>query len=170
MQRRERRTVIDLSRQPDLDFDDESYRAAFTLPNYQRELLFPRTFALLTDLGIVGILYMIFFVIATVSEMPPSIPFDRRMLGVYSAAYLLFVASYFFLCMLGMSQTTGMRIHGLIASDKHGERLGPAEAFKRSFGYLISLVPPLLGFLWAFVDPEHLTWADKVSGTYIRRV
>jgi hypothetical protein len=26
-----------------------------------------------------------------------------------------------------------------------------------------------LGFLWAFIDPEHLTWADKVSGTFVKR-
>jgi hypothetical protein len=28
----------------------------------------------------------------------------------------------------------------------------------------------MLGFLWAVIDPEHLTWADKVSGTYIKRI
>jgi hypothetical protein len=38
----------------------------------------------------------------------------------------------------------------------------------RAFGYFISMVPLMLGFAWAVVDPEHLTWADKVSGTYVR--
>jgi hypothetical protein len=40
----------------------------------------------------------------------------------------------------------------------------------RALGYLISIVPFMLGFVWALIDPEHLTWTDKVSGTYIKKV
>src|SRR6266850_133199 len=47
--------------------------------------------------------------------------------------------------------------------------LDPRYACLRGFGYLISILPLMLGFLWAAIDPEHLTWADKVSGTYVRR-
>ncbi len=170
MQRKGGRTVIDLSKiQPGLDFDDEDYAAEFTLPEYQRGLLLSRTYAMLTDLVIVFGLYMI-FLISTVSEMPVPIPLNRRILGIYCAAYLLFLVVYFFLFMLSMSQTTGMRIHRLVAVNRNGDRLGPTEAFLRSFGYLISVVPLLFGFLWAFIDPEHLTWADKVSGTFVKRI
>jgi hypothetical protein len=28
----------------------------------------------------------------------------------------------------------------------------------------------MLGFLWAVIDPEHLTWADKVSGTFLKKI
>ena len=170
MQRKGGRTVIDLSKiQPGLDFDDENYAAEFTLPEYQRGLLLPRTYAMLTDLVIVFGLYMI-FLISTVSEMPLPIPLNRRILGVYCAAYLLLLVVYFFLFMLSMSQTTGMRIHGLVAVNRSGDRLSPGEASLRSFGYLISVVPLLFGFLWAFIDPEHLTWADKVSATFVKRI
>ena len=170
MLRKGRRRVIDISKiQPGLDFDDDTYAAEFTLPEYQRSLLLSRTYALLTDLTLVFGLYLI-FVISTVSEMPVPIPLNRRILGIYAAAYLLLVVVYFFLFMLSMSQTTGMRIHGLIATNRRGDTLRPTEAFLRSFGYLISVVPLLFGFLWAFIDPEHLTWADKVSGTFIKRV
>ncbi len=170
MQRRVGRTVIDLSKvQPGLDFDDENYAAEFTLPDYQRGLLLSRTYAALTDLVIVFGLYLIFLV-STVAEMPMPIPLNRRIVGIYCAAYLLLVVIYFFLFMLSMSQTTGMRIHGLVAVNRNGERLGLPEAFLRGFGYLISIVPLFFGFLWAFIDPEHLTWTDKVSGTYIKRI
>jgi uncharacterized RDD family membrane protein YckC len=169
MQRKGRRTIIDLSRQPGLDFEDDTYRAEFTLPEYQRGLLLPRTYALLTDLLIVFGLYLI-FVIASMSEMPGSMPWNRRVLGIYGAAYLLLLVVYFFLFMLSTSQTTGMRLQGLIATNTRGERLYPAEALLRGFGYVVSVIPLLFGFLWAFLDPEHLTWADKVSGTFIRRV
>ena len=39
----------------------------------------------------------------------------------------------------------------------------------RGFGYLISILPLMLGFIWMLIDPEHLTWADKVSGTYVKK-
>jgi uncharacterized RDD family membrane protein YckC len=170
MRRQGGRTVIDLSKtQPGLDFDDENYAADFTLPEYQRGLLLSRTCALLTDLVIVFGLYLI-FLISTISEIPVPIPMNRRILGIYCAAYLLLLVVYFFLFMLSMSQTTGMRIYGLVAVNRNGDHLGPTEAFMRSFGYLISVVPLLFGFLWAFLDPEHLTWADKVSATFIKRI
>ena len=83
---------------------------------------------------------------------------------------MLLVAVYFFLFMLSISQTTGMRVQGLMAVNRHGEPLEPREAFMRSFGYLVSITPLMFGFLWAFVDPEHLTWTDKVSNTFIKRI
>ncbi len=170
MQRKGGRTVIDLSKiQPGLDFDDKNYAAEFTLPEYQRGLLLSRTYAMLIDLVIVFGLYLI-FLISTASEMPASTPLNRRILGIFCTAYLIFLVVYFFLFMLSMSQTTGMRIHGLVAVNRNGDRLDPTEAFLRSFGYLISVVPLLFGFLWAFIDPEHLTWADKVSTTFVKRI
>jgi uncharacterized RDD family membrane protein YckC len=48
--------------------------------------------------------------------------------------------------------------------------LDPKLACLRGLGYLISILPLLLGFLWMLIDPEHLTWADKVSGTYIKKI
>ncbi len=170
MQRKGRRTIIDISKiQPALDFDEAEHAAEFMLPEYQRKLLLDRTYAFLIDGGIVLGIYL-FFVIATVSEMPESATMNRRVVGIYGAAYLLLVAVYFFLFMLSMSQTTGMRVRGLRAVNRHGDPLKPREAFRRSFGYLVSITPLMFGFLWAFVDPEHLTWADKVSNTFIKRV
>ena len=88
--------MIDLSRQPGLDFDDEAYAAEFTLPDYQRSLLVPRTYAMLTDMVVVFGAFMV-FVIATVSEMSLPILMNRRILGVYAGAYLVFLVLYFLL-------------------------------------------------------------------------
>ena len=170
MQRKGRRRIIDLSKiQPALDFDEAAHAAEFTLPPYQRGLLIARTYAFLVDILIVSCVYLI-FVVATVSEMAATTPLDRTILGTYGATYLLFLSVYFFLFMLSLSQTTGMRYYGLMAVNRHGEPLQPREAFMRSFGYLISIIPLLFGFLWAFVDPEHLTWADKASDTFVKRI
>jgi len=170
MQRKERRRIIDLSKiQPALDFDKTTHADEFTLPAYQRGLLIARAYAFLVDALIVSGVYLI-FVVFTVSEMSAATTLDRTILGIYGTAYLLFLAVYFFLFMLSMSQTKGMRYYGLMAVNRHGAPLEPREAFVRSFGYLISIIPLLFGFLWAFVDPEHLTWTDKVSGTFVKRI
>ena len=108
------------------------------------------------------------FIIATFLEMPEAAALDRRIAGIYGAGFLLLVAIYFFLFMLSASQTPGMKHRGLTVVTKEGSSLGPQHACMRGFGYLISILPLMLGFLWAVIDPEHLTWADKVSGTYLK--
>ena len=170
MQGKARRRIIDLSKiQPVLDFDQVAHNAEFTLPSYQRGILLTRSYAFIVDVLLVSVLCLI-FTNATLSEMTESIVIERPLLGIYGAAYFLFLAVYFFLFMFSMSQTTGMRYCGLVAVNREGTPLQPREAFMRSFGYLVSIVPLLFGFLWAFVDPDHLTWADKMSGTFIKRV
>ena len=77
---------------------------------------------------------------------------------------------YFFLFMISASQTPGMKHRQLTVVTQNGLPLDPAKACMRGFGYLVSILPLMLGFLWALIDPEHLTWADKVSGTYIKRL
>jgi uncharacterized RDD family membrane protein YckC len=168
MQRKGRRTVIDISRQPGLDFDDQNYEAEFTLPGYQQKLLLPRTYALLTDLAIVFGLFLI-FVVATLSEMAGDLTINRTVLGIYAAAYLILVVAYLSLFMLSTSQTTGMRFLNLTVVNRRGNPLTPPEALMRAFGYLISATPVMFGFLWAYIDPEHLTWADKVSETFVKK-
>jgi len=39
------------------------------------------------------------------------------------------------------------------------------ESCLRAFGYLVSIAALMLGFLWALVDSESLTWHDRISGT-----
>ena len=63
-----------------------------------------------------------------------------------------------------------MKYRQLTVVTAEGTPLDPARACMRGFGYLVSILPLMLGFLWALIDPEHLTWADKVSGTYIKKI
>jgi uncharacterized RDD family membrane protein YckC len=72
--------------------------------------------------------------------------------------------------MLSASQTPGMKLRGLVAVSREDTLLDPKEACVRGFGYFVSIVPLMLGFVWAVIDPEHLTWADKVSGTYLKKI
>ena len=170
MERKTRRTVIDITQsQPEFDFDEAEHSPPFTFPEYQRGILGARFAADLTDFGIVGVVYVI-FLITTFFQMPPGFSVDRRLIGVYGAGFLLLVGVYFLLFMLSTSQTPGMKIRHLVAVTREGTTLDPKSACMRGFGYFISIVPLMLGFVWAAIDPEHLTWADKVSGTYLKRL
>jgi uncharacterized RDD family membrane protein YckC len=171
MDRKSKRTVISLEDeyQPQLDFEEAEHSLPFTFPEYQRDLIIPRITAGATDLGIVAAVFVIFLV-TTFTQMPDGFSPDKRVLGIYGACFFALVAIYFFLFMLSASQTPGMKQQHLIVVTKEGQPLDPKQACMRGFGYLISILPVLLGFVWMLIDPEHLTWADKVSSTYIKKL
>jgi uncharacterized RDD family membrane protein YckC len=170
MDRKTKRTIIDITQdQSELDFDEAELSLPFTFPDYQRRLLTTRVLADLTDMGIVAGIYIL-FVVTTYLQMPGGVSLDRRTVGIYGTGFLLLVGVYFLLFMLSASQTPGMKTRQLLAVTREGVPLEPRTACMRGFGYLISIVPLMLGFVWAFIDPEHLTWADKVSGTYLKKI
>jgi uncharacterized RDD family membrane protein YckC len=165
-----KRTIISIQEyQPELDFEEAEHSPQFTFPEYQRQLLGPRIAAGLTDLAIIAFVYAIFLV-ATYLEMPENLTPDRRIMGVYGVGYFALAAVYFFLFMLSASQTPGMKCRGLIVVTPEEMVLDPKRACWRGIGYLISILPLMLGLVWMLIDPEHLTWADKVSGTYLKKV
>jgi uncharacterized RDD family membrane protein YckC len=169
MERKTRRTVIDIAQhQSTLDFDEAELSPTFTFPEYQRDILSRRYAADIIDFAIVTAIYAI-FVAVTYFQMPePSM--DKRTGGIYLAGLLVLVGVYFLLFMMSTSQTPGMKLKHLMAVTREGTALDPRSACMRGFGYFISIAPMLLGFVWALVDPEHLTWADKVSGTFLKKV
>jgi uncharacterized RDD family membrane protein YckC len=171
MDRKSKRTVISLEDeyQPQLDFEEAEHSLPFTFPEYQRDLIIPRITAGATDLGIVAAVFLLFLV-TTFTQMPDGFSLDKRVLGIYGGCFFALVAIYFFLFMLSGSQTPGMKRQHLIVVSKEGQPLDPKQACMRGFGYLISILPVLLGFVWMLIDPEHLTWADKVSSTYIKKL
>ena len=171
MDRKSKRTVISLEDeyQSQLDFEEAEHSLPFTFPEYQRDLIIPRITAGATDLGIVAAVFLLFLV-TTFTQMPDGFSLDKRVLGIYGVCFFALVAIYFFLFMLSGSQTPGMKRQHLIVVTKEGQPLDPKQACMRGFGYLISILPVLLGFVWMLIDPEHLTWADKVSSTYIKKL
>jgi uncharacterized RDD family membrane protein YckC len=165
-----KRTIISIQEyQPEFDFEEAEHVPPFTLPEYQRTLLLPRITAGLADLAIVAVIYLI-FLIATYMQMPDNFIPDRRLLGIYGLCYFSLVTIYLFLFMLSASQTPGMKYRRLTVVSVDDAPLDPKHACLRGFGYLISILPVLLGFVWMLIDPEHLTWADKVSGTYVKKI
>ena len=169
MERKARRTVIDIAQhQSTINFEEADLSQPFTFPEYQKEILFSRFVADAIDIAIVTAIYLI-FVAVTYLQMPDP-GFDKRTAGIYFAGLLVLTGVYYLLFMMSTSQTPGMKIRHLVVVTREGMPLDPRSACLRGFGYFISITPLLLGFIWAFVDPEHLTWADKVSGTFLKKV
>jgi uncharacterized RDD family membrane protein YckC len=165
-----KRTVIDIAQyQPQLDFAEAEHNPPFVFPEYQRELIMPRLSAGAIDVGIVAAIYLIFLAV-TSYQMPEDFSLDKRVLGIYALGFSVFLAVYFFLFMLSCSQTPGMKLRNLIVVTRDDVLLDPNAACLRGFGYLIAMLPLMLGFVWVVLDPEHLTWTDKVSGTYVKKL
>lgn len=169
MERKTRRTVIDIAQhQPAFNFEEAELSQPFTFPEYQKELLFSRFTADAIDFAIIAAMYLV-FVVLTILQMPePGL--DKKTGGIYLVGLFMLIGVYFLLFMLSSSQTPGMKMKNIAAVTREGEPLDARSACMRGLGYFISMAPLMLGFLWAVIDPEHLTWADKVSGTFLKKV
>jgi len=78
-----------------------------------------------------------------------------------------FIWLYFGLFSALSSATPGQSFMGLAVRSFDGSLPTPTQSFWRGFGYLISVAAFLLGFVWALVDSDGLTWHDRMSGTFL---
>ncbi len=86
--------------------------------------------------------------------------------GMALVATVIMVSYLYIFIALG-ARTLGMVHEQLQVVNFQGNSLSPQESALRAFGYIISLGCFSLGFLWAFFDPEKLTWHDRISKTLI---
>jgi uncharacterized RDD family membrane protein YckC len=64
-------------------------------------------------------------------------------------------------------QTPGKQLLGLRVVDIYGERPSLAKTLLRTFGYVLSVLPFSLGFLWIGFDREKRALHDWLAGTYV---
>lgn len=68
------------------------------------------------------------------------------------------------------SATPGKMITKLTIVDaKTGEKPSTGQFIGRYFGYFVSTIPLLLGFIWVGFDKRKQGWHDKLSGTVVIR-
>ena len=79
----------------------------------------------------------------------------------------LFAVAYFGGFTALRHATPGMIWMGLEARSIDGEPPRTGQALWRGLGYLVSAGSLMLGFLWALVDDDQLTWHDRISDTFI---
>jgi len=91
-------------------------------------------------------------------------PTELAFAGVITVFFLFL---YFAGCTAIASATPGLIWSGLEVRTFEGNSPGLAECFWRAFGYLVSGSALMLGFIWAVVDAEGLTWHDRMSRTFL---
>ncbi len=66
-------------------------------------------------------------------------------------------------------ETPGMTWLGLRLLNFHGRRANGRQRAARALGLLFSTTTFGIGFAWALLDDEKLTWHDRISKTFISR-
>jgi uncharacterized RDD family membrane protein YckC len=92
------------------------------------------------------------------------VPLNIAVLGL---AALILVFGYFAVFTGIAAATPGLLWMGCEIRNLRGGYPSVREALWRAFGILVSLSPLMLGFFWAWVDANGLTWHDHMSGTAI---
>ena len=95
-----------------------------------------------------------------------SLPTKSSFLGL-AVVFFLMSVSYLFLFIQTGAQTLGMDYENLVLVNFDGRPPSPKEIGLRVFGSITSLGCFMLGFIWAFFDPDRLTWHDRISKTLI---
>lgn len=116
------------------------------------------------DLLVVLAAGCVFFggVLAAVGPLPA----DRLALFIYGAAFALLLALYRLLEILLSDRSPGMRLAGLRLLHFHGRPATRRQRLLRLASSVLSLIPAGIGFWWALLDEERLTFHDQISGTF----
>lgn len=100
-----------------------------------------------------------------VSQLPP-----LRVIEVGSAAALFGIAALYQALFLILAEgTLGMKYAHIALCTFDDDSPCGAQRRKRLVALILSLLPVGLGVAWAIFDEDHLTWHDRLSGTYLRR-
>jgi uncharacterized RDD family membrane protein YckC len=91
-------------------------------------------------------------------------------LGIVALIAVIFVWAYFGFFTALTSSTPGLAYMGIEVRNTEGWPPALRESLLRAFGYLVSISALMIGFLWALVDSEGLTWHDWISGTFLTPV
>lgn len=88
-------------------------------------------------------------------------------LAIYGGALFSLYLLYFGLFTFFAGTTPGMHLLGLRLVNFEGQSPGERQRLWRCFGYVLSGLSLLFGFLWAVWDEDGLTWQDRISQTYL---
>jgi uncharacterized RDD family membrane protein YckC len=92
------------------------------------------------------------------------VPLNIAVLGLVA---VILIFAYFAVFTAIASATPGLLWMGCEIRNLRGDYPTVRESFWRAFGVLVSLSALMLGFVWACVDSDGLTWHDRMSGTVI---
>lgn len=111
-----------------------------------------------------GVFAAVFWVVRPRTSTFSFRPANLIALGVIAVFFLTF---YFGTSVAFTASTPGLAWMGLVIRNLDGEAPNTRESCWRAFGYLVSASALFLGFVWALLDSEGLTWHDLMSGTFV---
>jgi len=134
-------------------------------PGTNRAYLMRRVAALFYDLLLNAALWMIAGFIALAFRRGAPVP-----AGTLWFQCLLFAlsAGFFIVFWKRNGQTAGMKAWRIRIVTDVGDRLTWKAATVRFLVGCLSTACAGIGFLWALVDPDHLTWHDRAAGTRVQ--
>ncbi len=136
-------------------------------PTKERPYLLRRTAALFYDLLLNAALWMIagsvILAIRGGTPVPAGSLWFRSMLFAVTAVF--FIGFW-----TRGGQTAGMKAWRIRVVTRDGGALTGKAAACRFLGACLSMACAGLGFLWAMVDADGLTWHDRMAGTRVRLV
>ncbi len=86
---------------------------------------------------------------------------------LYRLALIALTAAFFTGFWSFKGQTTGMKAWKLRLINKDGTAPGFGTALLRFAAACLSAAALGLGFVWVIIDPQKLSWHDRISGTRI---
>jgi len=143
--------------------DDAGAEALFYAP-LSRRFLAGMTDALVLILGAALFGGIFWYSMTRFCDHSTLVPNNIGILGVV-AVILMF--AYFAIFTAIASATPGLLWMGCEIRNLRGEHPSLSESLWRAFGVLVSMSALMVGFIWAYVDSEGLTWHDRMSGTII---
>jgi uncharacterized RDD family membrane protein YckC len=163
----------DRSAQQALDFNSAVPEGARTLPTSVEAAVYchaavaipaHRALAAALDLAIVLIATGVFF--GTLHFAGHQIVFSRQTLPAYTAAAIIIALFYRVLFCIANTDTLGTHWTGLRLLNFDGRQPDSGERLARTIGACVSVIAVGIGFAWALVDEERLTWHDYISKTF----
>lgn len=89
-------------------------------------------------------------------------------LAIAGLAAAIVTACYFGVFTAFTYSTPGQHAMGLTVRNLNGgDAPNFSRAMLRGLGYVLSASSLMLGFVWAFMDSDELTWQDHISGTFL---
>lgn len=143
----------------DRQFMNRNGRAPASLPR--------RAAAICYDLLLFAGLAMVLTLALVLFRAGEAIPPASRW---YEALLLAAHFAFFGISWTRGGQTLGARAWKLRVTAMDGRDLNWRQAALRYLSAWILLLPPGLGFIWGWRDPDGLCWHDRLSGTRVVRI
>ena len=92
---------------------------------------------------------------------------EERALGTVAMVFFALLSFYWVLFIYYLGRTVGMLWVGLKVTALAGGDPEESQRLVRALGTVLSTAPLGIGFAWALIDEDKLTWHDRMSRTMI---